>query len=197
VVIAVSLVPADALSGFTERLSMIWNGLGDYERTSASLRLVYPYVTLIDTWLNWPLFGVGISGKEVVADQTRLVLDRPIEAIGNNAMGELGTYLGIIGSFLFLFLMSRHLRHTGVRRLGLMLLLVVFFSQLMGGLESIRYWGYVGLFWGALTVSDSGLDAAANADDANPAQSVAAGERGNNGFEGDPMGTPVNGGLYR
>jgi len=154
-VVGLMMIPDEAISGLTWRLVKIWNGTGEFEMSSSNRRLVFPYLTLIDTWLRWPLFGVGISGKEVVAEYTRLPINPPILAIGNNAMAEHGTYLGIVGGSLFFYLLFRHIQHTGVRRLGLMLVIAVCFSQLMGGMESIRYWGYIGLFWGALAVSDS------------------------------------------
>jgi hypothetical protein len=34
-------------------------------------------------------------------------------------------------------------------------IMVVLFSQLMGGVVSFRYWGYVALIWGALAFADS------------------------------------------
>ncbi len=149
------LVPEEALSALTERLREIWQGSGGYEISSSNQRIVFPYLTLIDTWLNWPLFGVGISGKEVVAELTKLPVVPPVLALGNNVMAEVGIYLGVFGSFFFLYLVSRQVRHWGIRRLGLMCLIVVCFSQLMGGLESVRYWGYLGLFWGAMVVADT------------------------------------------
>lgn len=116
---------------------------------------MYPYITLASTWVRWPLFGVGISGKEVVADNTDLDLRRSEVALGNNAMAEIGTYLGLVGGAWFVWLMLTQARQTGVRRLFLLALIVALFSQLMGGMESFRYWGFIALLWGSLAVADT------------------------------------------
>jgi hypothetical protein len=42
-----------------------------------------------------------------------------------------------------------------VRRFGLMLVIAALFSQLMGGLVGLQYWGFIALLWGALAVADS------------------------------------------
>ena len=125
------------------------------ERQSENLRVVYPYVTLLDTWSRWPVFGVGFGGKEVVMEHSVFQGVDPKFAIGTNATGELGTFLGLMGGTLFLWLLMRQVKQTGARRLGLMLAILAMFSQLMGGIASFRYWGFVAIFWGALAVADT------------------------------------------
>jgi hypothetical protein len=123
--------------------------------TSEDQRMVYPYMTLAGTWLRWPLFGVGITGKEVVAETTTLSLRNPEIALGNNAMAEFGTYLGLVGGALFVYLLLSQVNQTGVKRLGLIVAMIAVFSQLMGGMESFRYWGFIALLWGGLAVADT------------------------------------------
>jgi hypothetical protein len=127
-----------------------------YTPSSEDQRLVYPYLTLVDTWSRWPLFGVGIGGKEVVMEHTTFKLGDPIDALGNNAMAEFGIYLGLVGGAWFIYLLLMQASQTGVERLGLMLVIGTLISQLNGGVESFRYWGFVALFWGALAVADAG-----------------------------------------
>lgn len=128
---------------------------GQLEIRSENLRAIVPWLTLIDTWSRWPIFGVGFGGKEVVLEVSRFSRINSVWAMGSNAAAQVGIYLGILGGTLFTWLTLRHAFDTGVRRIALLLLVVVLFSLLMGGLDSFRYWGYVALLWGALAVADS------------------------------------------
>jgi hypothetical protein len=152
-----TLIAPTAVSTVVTRLEDISEPSAPHERraNSEQQRIVYPYITLSETWMNWPIFGVGIAGKEVVAEHTRLPVDRPEVALGNNAMAELGIFLGLFGGVWFVYVFLRQGRETGVCRLGLMLILVALFSQLMGGIVSFQYWGFIALLWGALSVADS------------------------------------------
>jgi hypothetical protein len=144
---------ASTYSNVTERVARV----GESNRARASSeqqRMLYPYLTLRDTWVRSPLFGVGISGKEVIGEFTTLPVDRPETALGNNVMGEMGTYLGLVGATWFLYLLFAQARRTGVRRPTLLFAFIVLFSQLMGGIENFRYWGFIALLWGALSVAD-------------------------------------------
>ena len=125
--------------------------------------MIIPYLTLADTLLRWPLFGAGIGGKEVVVEHNSLPVTNPKEALGNNAFADIGIYLGIVGGAWFTFLLLRQARRSGVRRLWLLVALVVLFSQLVGGFDSFRYWGFIALFWGALAVADVVADAGSRA----------------------------------
>lgn len=122
--------------------------------SSEQKRVVVPYVTLVDTWLRSPLFGVGIGGKEVVAEKTTLQLANPTVALGNNAFAEIGVYLGLAGSVWFIALLGAQFRRSGVRRIGLLAILIALFSQLMGGVVGFQYWGFIALIWGAMAVAD-------------------------------------------
>jgi hypothetical protein len=122
--------------------------------SSEQQRVVIPYLTLVNTWLRSPIFGVGIGGKEVVVEQTNLRLPWPAVALGNNALAEIGVYLGIVGGALFIAILCSQFRHSGVRRVGMLLILIALFSQLMGGVVSFQYWGFIALIWGALAIGD-------------------------------------------
>lgn len=122
--------------------------------SSEERRMIIPYLTLTDTLLRWPLFGAGIGGKEVVIQHNTLPVSTPKEALGNNAFADIGIYLGIVGGAWFTLLLLVQARRSGVRRLWLLVALVVMFSQLVGGFDSFRYWGFIALFWGALAVAD-------------------------------------------
>ena len=127
---------------------------GQLELRSENLRAVVPWLTLINTWSRWPVFGVGFGGKEVVLEESRFSDTNYRFAMGANAAAEAGTYLGLLGGAWFVWLLLGQASQTGVRRLGVMLAIVFLLSMLMGGLDSFRYWGHIALLWGALAVAD-------------------------------------------
>jgi hypothetical protein len=126
--------------------------------TGDERRMVLPYVVLMDTILRSPLFGAGVGGKEVIADARDVSASSSTMVVGNNALAAVGIFLGIVGGTLFILLVFRQMRQTGVRRLGLMAVILLLFSQLIGGVDSFRYWGFVALFWGALATADASTD---------------------------------------
>jgi hypothetical protein len=128
---------------------------GQLEHRSENLRAVVPWVTLINTWSRWPIFGVGFGGKEVVLEESGMATTNYRFAMGSNAAAEVGTYLGLLGGAWFIWLLMRQASHTGVRSLTVLLAAAFLFSLLMGGLDSFRYWGHIALLWGALAVADS------------------------------------------
>ena len=135
---------------------------GQLEMRSENLRAVIPWVSLLSNLSRWPIFGVGFGGKEVVLEESGLDLMSYKRVMGANASAEVWTYLGLLGGTWFIWLLLKQASQTGVRRLGLMLITVFLFSQLMGALDSFRYWGHVALLWGALAVADSNGNGAVN-----------------------------------
>jgi hypothetical protein len=146
-----------AVSTVSERLDRIGatTASGEIQHRSENIRAVVPWINLVNTWSRWPLFGVGIGGKEIVAEYSPLSNASLNTAIGTNAVAEVGMYLGLLGGAWFVWLLLRQASHTGVERLGLLLVLVFLFSLLMGGIESFRYWGHIALLWGAIAVADA------------------------------------------
>ena len=120
-------------------------------------------MVLADTLLRAPAFGVGVGGKEVIAEMRGISDEVSTVVIGNNSLAALGIYLGLVGAGLFIYLLLKHMRHTGVRRIGLISLILLLFSQLMGGIDTFRYWGFIALMWGALAVSDAANERASGA----------------------------------
>jgi hypothetical protein len=145
------------LSNVTKRIERIGetSTAQQLSRTSENLRVVVPYLTLVDTWARSPLFGVGIGGNEVVMERTKLRGIDPKFAMGNNVMAEFGIYLGLLGAAWFIYLLLTQASQMGVGRLGLLLLIGALMSQLEGGMVAFRFWGFMALFWGALAVADT------------------------------------------
>ena len=153
-----------AISTLDDRIERIGSvqADGQLERRSENLRAVVPWVTLVNTWSRWPIFGVGFGGKEVVVEKSQFSNTNYRVAMGANAAAETGTYLGLLGGAWFIWLLLRHTSHTGVRSLVVMLAVMFLFSMLMGGLDSFRYWGHIALFWGALAAAGSNDRGVAN-----------------------------------
>jgi hypothetical protein len=140
-----------------ERIGMTEQATGELEIRSENVRAVIPWVALVNTWSQWPVFGVGVGGKEMVVVESGMseAAANYQRAIGANAVAQVGIYLGLLGGACFIWLLVREASDTGARRLGLMLAIVFLFSMLMGGLDSFRYWGHIALLWGALAIADS------------------------------------------
>lgn len=133
----------------TERLLSSLEHTTTYAITSENLRIVFPYLTLVDILRASPVFGTGISGKEVIEAYSTLPLD-PRYAFGNNNFAALFIYLGLVGSALFLLVFGAYLRRRGIQNVLFLAVVVVGFSQGMGAFESPRFWGYVFLFIGVM-----------------------------------------------
>jgi hypothetical protein len=125
------------------------------ELGSEEQRIVYPYMVLADAWQRWPLFGVGMGGKDVIFENSKIAVPNADAAIGKNVLAESLIYLGLIGGALFLYVLLKHIRSSGVNRIGLFVVIVAMFSQLIAGMATFRYWGFIALFWGAMAAVDS------------------------------------------
>lgn len=148
-----------ALSTTERRLGQIGDvgASGQLEVRSENIRAIMPWLTLARTWSRWPVFGVGFGGKDVAFEESGMSKARYSyrQSMGSNVVAEIGTCLGIVGGAWFVWLLLRQAAYMGARRLGLLVVLVILFSLLTGGLETIRYWGHIALFWGTLTIADS------------------------------------------
>ena len=145
----VARIDESAVTDMDESSGESTERLGGDER-----RVVLPWVTLADIWRQWPFFGVGVGGKEFVAEYRNLSESNPTLVVGNNAFASIGIFLGIVGGTMFVLLVLAQARNSGVRRVGLLAVVVILFSHLIGGIDSIRYWGFVALLWGALAAGD-------------------------------------------
>jgi len=120
------------------------------EQTSENLRLVFPAITTVDVLAHSPVFGVGLSGKEVVASVSSLPFADFVTdvQVGNN-LALLLIYLGLAGTTAYLLLWRWYAKRLDIQHVGALALLVLALSQCMGGFESPRFWGYVFLAVGA------------------------------------------------
>lgn len=117
----------------------------ELDLTSENLRIVFPFLTTLDVLGASPLFGVGISGKDVIPHFSRLSFNYSL--INNNLAG-LFIFLGLGGATLFIYVFRRYLKKLGISNRGLLLIIFLGFSQMMGAFQSPRVWGYAFLFIG-------------------------------------------------
>lgn len=115
---------------------------GTFNITSENLRMVFPYLTLVDIMRASPLFGIGISGKEIIEAYSTLPI-APEYAFGNNNFATLFIYLGIVGSTLFIFVFRGYLMRKGIGNIFLLAVVIAGLAQSMGAFESPRFWGYI------------------------------------------------------
>jgi hypothetical protein len=139
-------------TSFLDRFGETYQNLGTSNPTSENLRLVFPYLTLVDVLRGSPFFGVGVAGKELVERYSSLPVD-PSAALGNNALAWFFIYLGLVGSLLFIRFTLDYWRRARVGRIALLVVLVLALSQTMAGPETIKFWGYVSLFAGVVKKS--------------------------------------------
>ena len=139
-------------TSFLERVGESYQYLGTSIPTSENLRLVFPYLTLVDVLRVSPFFGVGVTGKELIERYSSLPVD-PSAALGNNALAWFFIYLGLVGSLLFIKFTLDYWRRARVGRIALLVVLVLALSQTMGGPETLKFWGYVSLFAGVVKKS--------------------------------------------
>jgi hypothetical protein len=148
-VLALAVLNPVVISDLVLRLDDSLGGYSVLNPTSEQIRLVFPFITLVDVTKASPLFGVGISGKEVIDSFSSLPV-APDLALGTNALAAILTYLGILGSLLFIKVFRDYLLRMKIREIALLIVFVLALSQMMSGVESPRFWGYVFLFIGLM-----------------------------------------------
>lgn len=157
---------ANAVARFQEAYAIGYN-VSLLANDSIGLRLILPMLTLIEVWRSSPLFGVGISGKEVVGELTGLYVSPSfgqanaslINPLGNNNLTSLLTYLGVVGTVALVFIFLWYLRKLRVRSVIFLFWIVAVFSLTGGGFEEPRYWGYVFVLIWAVKERDNEAEA--------------------------------------
>lgn len=117
--------------------------------SSENLRMIFPYISMIDILKSSPFFGVGISGKELIGVYSSLPLDSS-DAFGNNNLAAMFTYLGGLGGMLFIAVFYGYIGRIRISSKLIFIIMFIALTQMMGGFESPRFWGYIFLFIGVL-----------------------------------------------
>lgn len=118
---------------------------------STIVRIVAPPLITFDVLKEYPMWGAGITGKEMVADKVfyRLTNDfgltyiTDIEQATNmvtNAFWLHWIYLGLFGGILMIWAIYRLMKVFGVRHYLYCFLLFAIFGQTMGGYVGLKVW---------------------------------------------------------
>lgn len=144
----------------SERLARIANE----EDASANIRFFGPLALTGAVWGDYPAFGAGIGGKELVHDHLidvfsglqgmRMERFQFGTSVGwGSAFFEFFIYHGIIGSIVGLAGLALLSRAAGHGRLLTTLLLLTLLMFNDSGFTSFRVWTYFGIITGALTLN--------------------------------------------
>jgi hypothetical protein len=148
--IAVAIyVQPEVASDLATRFGEAYRNAATLNPTSETRRLIFPYLTLIDVLKHSPVFGVGISGKEVVSTYSSLTVPAGY-ALGNNILAWFLVYLGFVGSVLFGMAVHGYWRRLRLDQPLLLVILIAAMAQTMGGFETPKFWGYTFLFVGVM-----------------------------------------------
>lgn len=136
------MISGDLSNRFSD-LSFLFDSGGDEMETqsSESLRLINPFVSLVDVLNINPISGLGIGGKESLALFSTFFTNYEV-AFGNNSFATLFIF-GFIGALCFFYhgdtyadsLISHHNFYS----------LYFLYMQTMGGFESARMWTYMAI----------------------------------------------------
>lgn len=112
---------------------------------SERLRLVYPYISAVDSLGVNIISGLGVSGKRSLAIYSSISPLYEI-AMGNNAFASIFIFFGLVGGALFIYGVTIFVKLKTGSGFNLGFALVVFcFMQTMGALESARFWAYLAM----------------------------------------------------
>jgi hypothetical protein len=131
--------------------------LGDLETYSSThVRLIYPIFAFLDVMAVSPILGLGIGGEPNLELFSRVALPYQI-ALGTNAFFLLLVVLGPLGAGCFIWLLVRHCRRQWFVPPLVTLCLLMFVALQMGGIVTMRFWGYVFLLVGCAVVGERTL----------------------------------------
>lgn len=130
------------------------NDSDGYQVTSNNMRIVFPFITMIDVLSASPLFGVGIGGNETVLDFTSLPFDEMTFVLGNNSLALIFINLGLLGGGAFIYFLYRYSKkNLGHSSTILFFILAVLLMQTMGGFVSPMFWCYLFILFGVIHIS--------------------------------------------
>ena len=119
--------------------------------TSLYSRLYVAYAEALPTAITYnPFFGVGFAGKELLTSISDLayVSDDIQFILGTNSFSRFFTFFGLLGMAVFLFSFRRYFQHSQISNFFTIFLVWFLFSQMIGAMETSRYWMYLFLIIG-------------------------------------------------
>lgn len=109
-------------------------------------RLYVPYFEALPTSLRYnPLFGVGYAGKEILAGlMQQEIIDNDVQFIlGTNAFARFIAFYGLLGTGILLYVFHRFFKTNRVYAYTTIILIWFLYSQMLGPMETARYWMYL------------------------------------------------------
>lgn len=139
-----SSIVLDKIDRFSFQELFYERGGGTVEtETSERLRLIYPYISIIDVFSVNPISGLGVGGKRSLELYGSVSPNFEV-SFGNNSFATVFIFFGAFGSILFFHIVYSYLKSFGIKLLPAVFVYFIF-SQTMGGFESPRYWAYLAI----------------------------------------------------
>jgi hypothetical protein len=126
---------------------------------SFKVRFTGPIIIAVEVLKKYPLWGAGISGKEAIEeiiDNVYYSLDvkyYSIYSFSTNIIMSYFIYFGLLGGILFGIGLYVFIKRLKIPMIKLTFIIFVMFSQTMGGLVSMRPWGYLFIISAVTTFS--------------------------------------------
>jgi hypothetical protein len=137
------------------RFAVMASGKAD---ASTIIRVIAPPLITFDVLKEYPMWGAGITGKEMVADKAffRLRMGFGLTFIkdtkqATNMVGNIfwlhWIYFGLFGGILMVWAIYLLMKVLRVKHYLYCLFLILIFSQTMGGYVSVKTWTFfIGIF---------------------------------------------------
>jgi hypothetical protein len=153
--LSLAYIQPTMVANLVSRMSDFYQSLSVENTSSLNQRVLWPYITAFDVLRHCPLFGVGISGKEVVERFSSLPYSS-IQVLGHNCFAWLLVYTGFVGATLFFKFFYNYLRSVKVAHILPLTVLLIALANMLGGFETARFWGYAFLFIGVAKIAAEG-----------------------------------------
>jgi hypothetical protein len=134
-----------AVTVFPERLNQIISG----RDVSFNYRVLGAAQIMIETLKEYPTFGTGVSGREIILDKMVQIYQdygwRGVEKENYpaNALCIFISQYGLVGSSLFILSFISFIRSLRIKNALFILVAVLIFSQTYGGFIDVRTWSYI------------------------------------------------------
>ena len=145
IIISILLILVSAVTILAPRIREVIEG----KDGSFAGRITGPMLIAYSSVEEYPIWGVGITGKEaiydVIIDSFFIVGRRESENFdaGCNFLMLFISYYGILGGSLFIVGLIALIKRLKIKNGMFVTLSIVIFSQTMGGFVGLRTWGYI------------------------------------------------------
>ncbi|MEC4239198.1 hypothetical protein [Pseudomonas sp. DSV-1] len=132
---------------------LLTGDLNSLELNSQTIRFLVPIHTSLDVLSNYPLFGVGLTGKETIEAITTLYVSAQ-SAMGTNSVFTLLMYFGALGAAIYIFLFFSLLKTIDKHYLITIVPCITIYANMLGGYETVKYWFFMFIIFAAYKKSN-------------------------------------------